>query len=288
MKQFHHPASTVITSLCIVYHVAAHIMSAYITVTLHTHIHTKVSWSKVCSRVVKLFAPFISLDDPLLPLFIVVAHQLLSIYLLCSKYFKHWLRSFFDFSDELLITELLDKDFHTYKIKHIKFKLKCYFLLSFWSASWICRFSFRCVISGLDRFVLKCLFFVFRWQSEVFQAAVVAAAAAAAGGGGQQPAPTPGGGSETNPEGGVESTALVPVTSGATTPATATQGTDLKGQPKRLHVSNIPFRFRDPDLRAMFGVSRTISSTLLVCFRYFDVFIFALVDGASLILLIAM
>ena len=26
--------------------------------------------------------------------------------------------------------------------------------------------------------------------------------------------------------------------------------------PKRLHVSNIPFRFRDPDLRNMFGVSR--------------------------------
>lgn len=26
-------------------------------------------------------------------------------------------------------------------------------------------------------------------------------------------------------------------------------------QPKRLHVSNIPFRFRDPDLRSMFGVS---------------------------------
>ena len=24
--------------------------------------------------------------------------------------------------------------------------------------------------------------------------------------------------------------------------------------PKRLHVSNIPFRFRDPDLRNMFGV----------------------------------
>ncbi|XP_072749313.1 RNA binding protein fox-1 homolog 2 isoform X2 [Anoplolepis gracilipes] len=88
--------------------------------------------------------------------------------------------------------------------------------------------------------------------SDVFQAAVAAAAAAAAGGGGQQPAPTPGG-NETNPEGGVEAAALVPVTSGATTPATATQGTDLKGQPKRLHVSNIPFRFRDPDLRAMFG-----------------------------------
>ena len=24
--------------------------------------------------------------------------------------------------------------------------------------------------------------------------------------------------------------------------------------PKRLHVSNIPFRFRDPDLRSLFGV----------------------------------
>uniref|UniRef100_A0A182NME9 RRM domain-containing protein n=1 Tax=Anopheles dirus TaxID=7168 RepID=A0A182NME9_9DIPT len=29
--------------------------------------------------------------------------------------------------------------------------------------------------------------------------------------------------------------------------------TDSKSQPKRLHVSNIPFRFRDPDLRSMFG-----------------------------------
>ncbi|XP_033937695.1 RNA binding protein fox-1 homolog 2-like isoform X6 [Pseudochaenichthys georgianus] len=29
--------------------------------------------------------------------------------------------------------------------------------------------------------------------------------------------------------------------------------TDAKGSPKRLHVSNIPFRFRDPDLRQMFG-----------------------------------
>lgn len=101
----------------------------------------------------------------------------------------------------------------------------------------------------------------------MFQAAVAAAAAAAAGGGGQQPAPTPGG-NETNPEGGVEAAALVPVTSGATTPATATQGTDLKGQPKRLHVSNIPFRFRDPDLRAMFGVSM-IS---LFSFIYLDIF----------------
>jgi len=35
--------------------------------------------------------------------------------------------------------------------------------------------------------------------------------------------------------------------------------------PKRLHVSNIPFRFRDPDLRAMFGVS-----------SYFLIFLFLL------------
>lgn len=30
-------------------------------------------------------------------------------------------------------------------------------------------------------------------------------------------------------------------------------------QQKRLHVSNIPFRFRDPDLRTMFGVSALIN-----------------------------
>lgn len=88
----------------------------------------------------------------------------------------------------------------------------------------------------------------------MFQAAVAAAAAAAASGGGQQAATTQGG-NETNPEGAVDAGSLVPVTSGATTPATVTQAADLKGQPKRLHVSNIPFRFRDPDLRAMFGVS---------------------------------
>ncbi|KAM3623290.1 uncharacterized protein V6R79_009691 [Siganus canaliculatus] len=34
---------------------------------------------------------------------------------------------------------------------------------------------------------------------------------------------------------------------------TAGVDTDEKGTPKRLHVSNIPFRFRDPDLRQMFG-----------------------------------
>ncbi|XP_029011275.1 RNA binding protein fox-1 homolog 2-like isoform X7 [Betta splendens] len=33
----------------------------------------------------------------------------------------------------------------------------------------------------------------------------------------------------------------------------AGEDSDSKGTPKRLHVSNIPFRFRDPDLRQMFG-----------------------------------
>lgn len=34
---------------------------------------------------------------------------------------------------------------------------------------------------------------------------------------------------------------------------TAASSQPTKEQPKRLHVSNIPFRFRDPDLRQMFG-----------------------------------
>ncbi|XP_062540555.1 mucin-19-like isoform X2 [Armigeres subalbatus] len=40
--------------------------------------------------------------------------------------------------------------------------------------------------------------------------------------------------------------------------AAATALAESKGQPKRLHVSNIPFRFRDPDLRSMFGQFGTI------------------------------
>ncbi|KAM9843005.1 RNA binding protein fox-1 homolog 2-like [Aulostomus maculatus] len=43
---------------------------------------------------------------------------------------------------------------------------------------------------------------------------------------------------------------------GAGTPGaggSAGDSTEAKGTPKRLHVSNIPFRFRDPDLRQMFG-----------------------------------
>lgn len=41
----------------------------------------------------------------------------------------------------------------------------------------------------------------------------------------------------------------------STTNGGSVGGDPSKNQPKRLHVSNIPFRFRDPDLRAMFGVS---------------------------------
>ncbi|XP_056642088.1 RNA binding protein fox-1 homolog 1-like isoform X1 [Diorhabda carinulata] len=41
---------------------------------------------------------------------------------------------------------------------------------------------------------------------------------------------------------------------GTTNQSAGQAATDIsKNQPKRLHVSNIPFRFRDPDLRAMFG-----------------------------------
>nr|AAH72029.1 MGC78805 protein [Xenopus laevis] len=59
-----------------------------------------------------------------------------------------------------------------------------------------------------------------------------------------------------------------PATSTANASSTQTDGSQTEGQqsqtqnnensetkasPKRLHVSNIPFRFRDPDLRQMFG-----------------------------------
>ncbi|XP_067333946.1 RNA binding protein fox-1 homolog 2-like isoform X3 [Channa argus] len=42
-------------------------------------------------------------------------------------------------------------------------------------------------------------------------------------------------------------------TGGAGAGSSAGDSTEAKGTPKRLHVSNIPFRFRDPDLRQMFG-----------------------------------
>ncbi|KAK7791631.1 hypothetical protein R5R35_012805 [Gryllus longicercus] len=53
-----------------------------------------------------------------------------------------------------------------------------------------------------------------------------------------------------------EPEADTPATQGAppvTCTTVALPGEAGKNQPKRLHVSNIPFRFRDPDLRTMFG-----------------------------------
>lgn len=53
----------------------------------------------------------------------------------------------------------------------------------------------------------------------------------------------------------VQTSASDTTTAVLSTTTTSSTVTDSKNQPKRLHVSNIPFRFRDPDLRAMFGVS---------------------------------
>ncbi|XP_018561345.1 RNA binding protein fox-1 homolog 1-like isoform X2 [Anoplophora glabripennis] len=59
------------------------------------------------------------------------------------------------------------------------------------------------------------------------------------------------------PQESENSTTVQPPTSEASessnTSATQAATDASKNQPKRLHVSNIPFRFRDPDLRAMFG-----------------------------------
>ncbi|XP_076309228.1 RNA binding protein fox-1 homolog 1-like isoform X2 [Tachypleus tridentatus] len=46
---------------------------------------------------------------------------------------------------------------------------------------------------------------------------------------------------------------LVPGQLGNTLTSIVSTDTSKSGQPKRLHVSNIPFRFRDPDLRQLFG-----------------------------------
>lgn len=67
---FHHPASAVITSLCVVYHVAVHIMSAYITVTPHTQTSKYDELKFAAAKFAELFVPFISPDNPLLLLFI--------------------------------------------------------------------------------------------------------------------------------------------------------------------------------------------------------------------------
>ena len=58
---------------------------------------------------------------------------------------------------------------------------------------------------------------------------------------------------------GISATPTSGLESGPVT-ATGGAGGEFKaslpqGQPKRLHVSNIPFRFREPDLRQLFYVS---------------------------------
>ncbi|XP_037045087.1 RNA binding protein fox-1 homolog 2-like isoform X15 [Bradysia coprophila] len=51
---------------------------------------------------------------------------------------------------------------------------------------------------------------------------------------------------------------LPSITTSVSTSLAVIPSSDSKNQPKRLHVSNIPFRFRDPDLRSMFGQYGTI------------------------------
>lgn len=50
------------------------------------------------------------------------------------------------------------------------------------------------------------------------------------------------------------SSAQTTTSAAASITTTATTDATKVNQPKRLHVSNIPFRFRDPDLRQLFGV----------------------------------
>ncbi|XP_036693315.1 RNA binding protein fox-1 homolog 3 isoform X6 [Balaenoptera acutorostrata] len=68
---------------------------------------------------------------------------------------------------------------------------------------------------------------------------------------------------QTHPEQPSSETSTQPIAGAQTVPTDEAAQTDSqplhpsdpteKQQPKRLHVSNIPFRFRDPDLRQMFG-----------------------------------
>jgi RNA recognition motif-containing protein len=49
---------------------------------------------------------------------------------------------------------------------------------------------------------------------------------------------------------------------------------DTQQAPKRLHVSNIPFRFRDPDLLAIFGVNR-LAYFFRISFYFIFLFLFS-------------
>ncbi|RWS29136.1 RNA binding protein fox-1 1-like protein [Leptotrombidium deliense] len=52
---------------------------------------------------------------------------------------------------------------------------------------------------------------------------------------------------------GTTTTTTSSTSSSTSSTTTSSTSTTTANQPKRLHVSNIPFRFRDPDLRQLFG-----------------------------------
>ena len=74
----------------------------------------------------------------------------------------------------------------------------------------------------------------------------------------------------------VTTVTTIPITTSQTTVASPTSippGQLVKDNtPKRLHVSNIPFRFRDPDLRNLFGVSCFITPPHNPVFRLVNTF----------------
>ncbi|XP_032773764.1 RNA binding protein fox-1 homolog 2 isoform X20 [Rattus norvegicus] len=63
-------------------------------------------------------------------------------------------------------------------------------------------------------------------------------------------------GSLTQTEGGAQ-------TDGQQSQTQSSENSESKSTPKRLHVSNIPFRFRDPDLRQMFGFGKILDVEII-------------------------
>ncbi|XP_025782238.1 RNA binding protein fox-1 homolog 2 [Puma concolor] len=52
-------------------------------------------------------------------------------------------------------------------------------------------------------------------------------------------------------------------TDGQQSQTQSSENSESKSTPKRLHVSNIPFRFRDPDLRQMFGFGKILDVEII-------------------------
>ena len=71
---------------------------------------------------------------------------------------------------------------------------------------------------------------------------------------------------QTDLDGEVQAQPVSPSAAGtvATTAATSPTGAG----PKRLHVSNIPFRFREADLRNLLGVSENLLKVEIPCFHF--------------------